>query len=232
MYILIGLAIVGFALAALVLGTISTSQLNGSITLANGVIVDAHINTVAAIQRAKLQQDSLKPYVVPLTDLRKYTDLTLVLPNAASGSDLGLISGTYASASPCIETGDLKAAGATIRYARFQLRMPMEFVAGQTVTLRAHAGMVTTVADTSATILFEAYKSDGYAGIGSNLVSTAATTINSLSAADKDFVVDGSGLNPGDVLDVRVRMTITDAATGTVVKGRIGAITLLCDVQG
>ena len=67
--------------------------------------------------------------------------------------------------------------------------------------------------------------------IATNLPATAATTINSLTFANKDFTITSSSLAAGDILDVRIAIAITDSATGTAVIGEIGAIEFLLDIR-
>lgn len=188
--------------------------------------------TIRGLSRSSLDQESLSPFTIPLTAFRVWDAIATNLPATAATDDLGLVGNTFATGSPTIETGDLKAAGATTRYARVQLPIPMEFDAASDVVLRIHAGMKTTVSDTTATVDVQAYKSDEEAGIGADLCSTAATTINSLTLGDKDFVIDGSGLSAGDLLDIRIAIAVNDAASGTAVIGQIGAVKLLVDTKG
>ncbi len=184
------------------------------------------------LARSQLQQDPLAVFPIPWTAWRVWNAYETNLPGTSASDDLGLYSGAFGSASPSIQTFDLKAAGASSLYARCMLWLPPNYDAGQTVTLRFHAGMLTTVADVSATVDAEVFKSNGETGIGSDLVTTAATSINSMALANKDFTVDPSGLSAGDVLDLRVKLAINDAATATAVKGIIGAAALLLDIKG
>lgn len=205
-------------------------------TFTNDVLCQSNFGVTGTLTtpwtRSQLAQADLQPYLVPLTQLRIWDAFATVLTGTAGTDDLGLIGGTFATASPAVRTSDLKAAGATTQYARFIFVLPPEYVAGQTVTLRAYAGMNTTVSDTTATIDFQVYRMDGTAGIGSDLCSTSATSINSLTNANKDFTIDPATLGPGDQLDVRVAVAINDAATATAVVGEIGSLTFLCDVRG
>lgn len=188
--------------------------------------------TLPTIPRSSLEQTVLAEYCIPWYAWRIWDAIQTNLPGTSSGDDLGLVGGTFGSASPSLQTADLKAAGATSVRARTMLWLPPEYEGGQTVQLRFHAGMLTTIADVAATIDAEAYKSNGEAGIGSNLVTTAAITINSLTLADKTFTVDASGLLPGDWLDLRVTLAVNDSATATAVKGIIGEAFLLLDIKG
>lgn len=185
-----------------------------------------------ALARSNLLQDSNQVYVIPLIAFRVWDAITTNLPSAGANDDIGLVGGTWATDSPSLQSGDLKSAGATDRYARVQIPLPIEYVGGQTVTLRFRAGMLTTVADNSATLDVVAYEPDREAGIGADLCATGATTINSVTLADKDFTITATGLNPGDMLDVRIHMAVNDAGTGTAVIAIIGSVELLCDVKG
>lgn len=201
----------------------------GNLHITGNLVVGGNMPT---IDRSDLELESNACYLIPWEAWRVWDAFATVLPGTAATDDLALIGGTFGTNAPSIQAGDLKAAGATTRYARCVLRIPPEFQTGQSVTIRAHAGMKTTVADTSCTIDFSAYRSDLEDGVGSDLVTTAATAINSLTEADKDFSVDSATLLPGDYLDIRMAITCTDGATATAVIPFVGSIELLLDIRG
>ena len=203
-------------------------RITGDVRISGSLYVDGDMPT---IPRATMQQDAAAVFAIPWTDLRVFDALATNLPATGGTDDLGLYGGTFGSASPKVSTGDVKAGGCT-RYARFQFQLPVEYDAGNTITVRLHAGMTTTVADTSATVDVECYKSDREAGISADLCATAAQSINSLTDADKDFTITPSGLEAGDVLDIRITVTVADTATGTAVIADIGAIEILVDIKG
>ena len=188
-------------------------------------------NVSPPIPQSVIEQQDLRPFAVPLTEFVVWDAMHTNLPGTSATDDLALTSNGITD-SPTIQTSDLKAAGATTRYASRLFPVPPEYVAGQTLVLRFHAGMKTTVADTTATIDVEAFKSDETEGISADLVLTGATTINSLVLADKDFIVNPATLSPGDMLLVRVAVAINDGATGAAVIGMIGSATLACDCKG
>lgn len=175
----------------------------------------------------------LQPFPIPLTNFRVWDALHTVLPGTPAADDLGLVGGTFGTATPSLRTQDLKAAGASSNRARVLVQLPWDYVAGESVTIRFRAGMITTVAGSSATLDCEAYKlqADPDDAIGSDLVSTAATTINSLVFADVDFVINPASLSPGDILDVRVTTAVNDGASATAVIAGITSAKLLCDVR-
>lgn len=183
--------------------------------------------------RTQLTLDSLAAYPIPLTNLRIHDAFQTVLPGTAADDDLGLLGTAFGTAAPTVVTSDLKNTSGT-QYGRCMVQLPQEYQAGKNVRLRAFAGMKTTVANGTATIDFVAYKLTGDGGItGGDIVSTSATSINgSLTNSARDFVVTATTLSPGDWLDVRVAIAITDSGTGTAVIGEIDYLALLCDVRG
>lgn len=202
-----------------------------TVLIPSNEIVNSQINASANIERSKLAQESLK-FNVPLELLRVHDAFQTDLPTTASSDDLGLIVGTFGTDAITVQTSDAKNTSVTQR-ARFTCALPHNYVAGQALSIAAWAGMKTTVASSSATIDFEVYaKNDSTGLVGSDLVTTSATSINSLTAAAKEFTITPTGLNPGDELDIRVTIAITDSATPTAVIGRIMKLYLILNVKG
>lgn len=182
--------------------------------------------------RSELAQEQLAAFAVNPANWRQHDAFATALSATAGSDDLGLVGGTFGSAHPVLQTGDLKAAGATTRRARALVQLPAEYDEHETAQLRLTCGMVTTIADTAATVDVEVYKIAKDGSVGSDLCTTAAQSINSLTDADKDFTINAADLSPGDVLDVRVSVLVNDAATVTAVIGQIGHAELLCDIRG
>jgi hypothetical protein len=153
------------------------------------------------------------------------------LPATGSSTFLGLYGGTHGTNPPSLQTADFKATTIS-RKARVMVKLPDRYVAASALTLRFGAGMLTTVADTSCTLAVAAYRIGKDYTIGSQLVATSATTINSLTAANKSYTLTATTLNPGDVLDVLITIAGVDAATGTVVNAAIFGADLICSIQG
>lgn len=181
--------------------------------------------------RTNLTQNDLQPFPVPFTDFRVHDAFTTVLPSAGANDDLGLYGGTFGTSQAMIRTEDVKTLSKT-EYARVLVRLPVEYQAAETVTLRMSAGAVTTVAGTSLTLDVEAYRVGKDNTLGSDICATSAQSINNLTFANKDFTITATTLSPGDVLDIRVAIAVVDAATGTAVIGAIGSCDLLCDIKG
>lgn len=207
----------------------------GSLTCPANSVNNAAITATAAIARSKLAQDTNVEFNIPFTHLRVWDDLSSLLPSAAAADDLGLVDGTFGTDAPKVQAGDLKAAGATTRYARFLRELPAEYDDAATVSVRIRAAMETTVADTSCTVDVECYllnKDGGLNGSPTDLCTTAATSMNSLTDANYDFTLTESNLVTGSILDVRIAIACNDAATGTAVTPTINSIALLCDIKG
>ncbi len=148
--------------------------------------------------------------------------------------DLAVVRGALATSAPSLQTEDLRDVGVTWRYRRYAVTLPPEYVAGETVQIRVVGGMVTTVADTTAFADVECYENEEDNSVSADLCTTVETTINALIATPTtaDFTITATTLSPGSVLDVRVGVEVTDAATGAEVIGCITKISLLCDTQG
>ena len=198
----------------------------------SGTLAIKETGVSAQTRTSILKQDALAIFPVNMTDLRVWDAIQTNLPGTAAADDLALIGTTFGSTAPRVTAGDCKALGATSRYARFMVELPECYEAGETVTLSLSAGMVTTVASVSCTVDVECYEIDKITGIGSDLCTTSATTINSLVFAAKSFTITPSGLTAGDVLDVRLTIACNDAATGTAVTPTIAGIDLQCDIKG
>lgn len=195
-------------------------------------VTNATVKAGADIARSKLAQLTLAKFDVNLADCRVWDAMHTVLPGTSAADDLALVGGTFGTNAPMVKTYDVKAAGAQTLYARVLVALPPEYDDAETVKLRIRGGMETTVADTSATVDVEAYEVDGDGGVGSDLCTTSAQSINSLTFADKDFDVTATGLVGGDVLDIRIAIAVNDGASGTTVIAALSKIQLLCDIRG
>jgi hypothetical protein len=195
------------------------------------VITNYTIAGNADIATTKLAQRVLAESIVPLTQARTWDAVATNLPASAASDDLGLVSGTWGTNPARITAGDVKALGATTRRLYLAIPIPANYEDGQTIQLQIRAKMETTVADVSCTIDAEAYVgADG--AVGSDLVATVAQSMNSLTAAAYTFTINATGVDPGDLLEVRLSISSNDAATAAAVTPAIYSIALLCDTRG
>lgn len=201
-------------------------------SLNTDVVLNKHINSAAGIERSKLALES-KKFPVDLAQLRIWDSASnAVLPNTAATDDLGLILGVIGTSGHKVRTSDAKVTTVTQK-AALTFSLPPEYEAGGTVSLVGFAGMFTTISDGTATIDFSVYKKDYADGLhGADLVTTAATTINSTTLAAKTFVVDPAGIVPADELTALLTIAITDAATATAVIGMLTQLYWLIQIRG
>jgi hypothetical protein len=206
-------------------------SISGNATV-RGTLSVPNTGISAQTRSTVLEQDAAVRCPVALTELRVWDAFHTSLPGTAATDDLALIGGTFGTAHPMVQAGDLKAAGATTRYARFTFVMPECYDDGETVSLVLSAGMKTTIADTSCTVDVVCFKHDKTGAIGSDLCATSAQSINSLTFADKSFTITPTTLEKGDVLDVRIAIACTDAASASAVIPTIGNIDFALDIKG
>ena len=143
-------------------------------------------------------------------DLRVH-DSGAVLPATAATDDLAVVLGTFGTNAPTVQGVDFGGTNTTA-YARLFYPLPANYVAGGAITVKAFAGMLTSLADNACTLDVEAYLMDtSDATEGDDLCATDAQSINSLTLAEKSFTITPTGLVAGDVLDIRLKVAGTDA---------------------
>lgn len=199
-----------------------------------GSIVNDDINSSAAIARSKLAQETGVFYPLLLQEARVHDAPASFLPTSAGSDDLGYSIGTFGTTPGKIVSGD--AASTTVtQYARWPfVAVPAEYDSAETFNIRVYASMQ-TVSDGTATVDVQAYllDTDGtYNGSPTDLVSTSATSINSATSGAYDFAITATNLEPGKLIDVRVMVAITDAATGSGVIADLEQVGLRLDIKG
>lgn len=208
------------------------SKLSGlEITIPDGSLRDVDLNSAAAIKPSKLEQQTAQIFDISLTDARVWDDFRALVPSTAANDDLGLITGTWGTDTPTLQSGDGKATTIT-RRAGFAFRLPHNFVAAGTLVIRVRGGMVTTISDGVATVDLQVHEADLDGGVGSDLCQTSAITVNSLTKVNADFTIDSSGLVAGDLLYLRLTAAITDTATGTAVIVEVSDLNARLTTQG
>lgn len=182
-----------------------------------------------SIARTSLATEAAVVHPVELTKLRKVATISATLPATDDATSPGLVNGTYLTSNPTVQTSDVKAAGSVTRTARFQFALPEHYVPAGAIKVRINAGMLTSVADTTATVAINCVR---IAAPTVDINSTSAISINSLTAADCDFTLTTTGCVVGDILDVKITIAINDGATGTAVIGKINKVSMLLATEG
>lgn len=208
-----------------------TTLQNVFITIPDETLTNQNLAANANIETSKMAQRVLAESVVPVHSFRVWDAVASNPVSAAANDDLGLVTGTWGTNPVRLTAGDLKAAGATTRRIYFSVPVPANYEDGETIQIRIRAKMETTLADVSCTVDLEAYVGSSGA-VSSDLATTSAQSMNSFTAANYDFTLSGSGVNPGDLIECRLSIACNDAASATAVTPAVYKVSLLCDTRG
>jgi hypothetical protein len=184
-----------------------------------------------AIARSQITQEDLAAYTIPLTSLRVHDAMQTNLPGTAANDDMGLITGTPGTDAPTLQGVDFGGTS-TDEKGAFEFVLPPEYVSGETITVRLRAAMLTTVSDGTATVDVECWAATANGAVGSDICATAAQSINSLTAADKDFTITPTSLVAGDRLIVRLSFGGSDSGNVGVMIPEISRVQVLLDIKG
>ena len=183
--------------------------------------------SATALTRDSIAQDDLQPYVIPLTQLRTWDALATNLPATAGNDDMGLVTGTPGTHAPTVVGADAGGTTATNK-AGFLFSLPPEYQDGETVTLRVNAAMA-VISDKTATLDATVYD---LAAPSSDICATAAQSINSATAANKDFTITPTNLVAGDQLFVVLTTAVTDSGDAAPnINAVINSVSLLLDIR-
>ena len=172
----------------------------------------------------------LQKYPIKLTDCKVHDALITNLPGTAANDDMALITGTPGTNAPTLQGVDFGGT-ATDEACAFQFALPQSYRDGETITLRCHAGMLTTVSDGTATLDCECWSDDGDGTLSADICATAATTINSVTLADIDFTITPTGLVGGDLLNFRLTFGGSDTGNAGVMIPTVTRIDVLLDIN-
>lgn len=196
-------------------GTVNADRLNGKLA------------------RSNIDVELLQSFPIDVENWRIWDNYRSLL-GAPGSDDLG-IGGSgvpvWATSVPYLSTSNSNAAS-LLQYARTTVKIPRTYVAGQTLKLNFAAGMLSAVCSTSALLTVEAYLSGRNTLIsGSQLVTTAAQSLNSLTFAELAYELAVGTLTAGAWLDIRI-LIATINATASAMYGTIAHSELLCNVRG
>lgn len=127
---------------------------------------------------------------------------------AADGTDdLGLETGTFGTTAPRLNVTVATPSDDPF-YARAMWIVPQEYKAGTNLTLDITVDE--TVAATTATV--DAVVVNNSNSESTDICATAAQSVVGAAPTTYSFTLTGTNVEPGDVLDIRVALTLTDVA--------------------
>ncbi len=173
-----------------------------------------------------LQQDAVR-YNIPLS-AAQYADGDPIDATGAAG-DPKIVNGGWGDGNLHIEGQAADNNTKTETY-MLEFSLPVEYVAGQTVSFFAIAEYDGAGTLTTKTVDIEVYGDDRDGTPSADLNATAAQTITT-SVVQYDFTITPTTLNPGDLLRIYVRTVMVETGTNPATP-KIYTHGLLLDIKG
>lgn len=205
------------------------NTIEGDLTIKGNLTLRGNLE--GNVPRSTVVLDQGVSFPLSLENFRVWDAFQTPLGTAGT-DDLGITAGAFATGCPYLHAGDMNAAGSVTRYGRTTFTLPIEYNPGGLFVINFSAGMLTAVASVAATVDVEVYKlARTTLKTGSDLVVSAAQSINSTTFADIPFSLTATGLNPGDMFDIRVTIA-ANSATASSHFAAIAVAEVLLDVKG
>ncbi len=165
---------------------------------------------------------AVNDYPIPLETLKTWDAREKPLPVTAANDDFGITTGTAGTNAPTIVGRDSQSASLTA-IAGISIPVPADYIDGEAIMVRVNAQMVTTISDDTALLDLNAYRQ---AAPTVDINSIAATSMNSLTAADIDFVLTPTNVVAGDLIDLILTAAVVDGSGSAAVIAKVNTITL------
>lgn len=206
-----------------------TTTLTGAIAADGGITVDTSNATISGITGAIATASTITKVSgvigIPLVSGHTWDSLAVNIPATAGNDDMGLVTGTPGTNAPQLQGLDVGGGGSETDAGSvgFQFVVPDWYTTGGTMTLQILAGMLTTVAQTTAKIYVKAWvpdyaNKDGTVGVLNN--GATGVSINSLTFATVEFLIDDDlaahVLAPGDVVQLQIQAKVNDTTDAGV----------------
>lgn len=171
-----------------------------------GTLAAANFDPITVALASSLFTTTLRPYAVPLNELRIWNDFDSFLPETAATDDLGFTEGTYATSAPSLTSIDFKAAS-TEAFGRVQVPVPADYVAGQpiTVVLNVTADSDASVGQAVDVVVVRT------AAPSTDICATGDLNVDGYTADDVTFTITPTNVVPGDILDIRIEVDAEDS---------------------
>ena len=195
---------------------------------ANVVLMTSSQAVAGTLTRADLTEEALAVYGVPLALVRQEDGIPLAV--AETGGTFNLI----VSSDIWYLMGEISQGETETSESCFQFILPPEYVAAGDVKVRIKNRCVLgSGTNNGSTLDVEVFEQTGNGAIGSDLVSTGAQTYAATSAwQTTDFVVDGTGLVAGDILNVVVTASVVESGSSNPIHVELDGLAMLLDIKG
>lgn len=147
------------------------------------------------------------------------------LAAAAASGTFGVTSGGYGTGGTKLE-GEAASGNTKTSTLKIPFTLPQNYVAASSLTLKV-VHRTSAVANTTANIDAEAYRSDQHGGAtGTDQIAAAPTTVNTVTWTTSSFTITGTSFSPGDEIDIYIRTSVDDSGGATGAKAQIGDVWL------
>ncbi len=155
--------------------------------------------------------------------LARNPDGSAVVVAAAAGL-FGIVSGGFGVGGTKFQ-GEAASGNTKTSRLKYTFTLPQNYVAASSITLKV-AQRVTVIANTTANIDAEAYKSNDNGGVGSDQVTTTAQTNNTTGWVTHSFTITGTSFSPGDEVDLYLSAVVDDSGGANSSKSEVGGVYL------
>jgi len=194
---------------------------------ANIVLLTSAQAVAGTLTRADLTEEALAVYGLPATAVKQVTGIPLSASESAGTFNLDITSDVW------LIQGEIANNETETSEGAFQFVLPPEYVSGGDVTVRIKNRMVLGAGtDNGSTLDVEVFEQDGNGAVGADLCTTTAVTYAGASAwQTTDFVVTGSGLVAGDILNIVITTNVVESASSDI-HAELDGLALLLDIKG
>ena len=189
-------------------------------------LASAKVHDALATNLPATLADTNEEVRLPLTSAKTWDALATPLPAAQSADDMAIITGTPGTDAPTLQADDPGGTTSTA-YAAFEFVIPQSYRSGGAVTVRAKAGVLTTVSDTTLTLDCSCWKDAGTGLVGEDLCTTTLQSINSLTPANMDFIITPTGFVAGDRLIIQFVIAGEDSGNAGTITPEISNVSVL-----
>lgn len=187
-------------------------------------------STISGFVRADLTEET-KVYPVDMANCRVWDAMHTNLPATAATDDAALVTGTPGTHAPTIQGLDPGGTTTASKFA-FEFTLPPEYVAGAAAAIRIKGKTTTSIADVSCTIDFQVYRDSRDGTVGSDIMASAAFSINNTTAVSSDMPLSPSTLSPGDKIIVVGTIAGSDVGNAAAIIPTLVALEMVLNVKG